>query len=309
MIRYPALEEILRLLDRITKGMLLALWIPILIVLAVTAASNNAAPAITKMVDGIFSSDTTQKSPNKIKKDTSPSNILEEYLSFQRMSGLPIRAVLNFFVTDWQRFNMADKYPHKSSSEDEIDDWVFTEYILLFDSIRDELNEIAAYYDLDPKEAAIDAQLFSIYGPDRLKDQKPKLPATVINWIQWERERLLSKKAKEELIDRLLLVTVLGAFGSMVFLTRDYITMRDTPAGLSAYIFRPVLGMFLALATFVVNVMAYTVLAEGRVDQIRSETLYILAFTAGLLSEQVYKSLGKKAKIALDGEPQKSNGD
>jgi hypothetical protein len=91
---------------------------------------------------------------------------------------------------------------------------------------------------------------------------------------------------------------VLGAFGALIFLIRDYIT-ADQEKNLSDYIFRPVPGMFLAVAVFVVDILAHTVISSASILQIRYEPLYILALGAGLLSETAYDWVRRSADSAF----------
>ncbi len=86
---------------------------------------------------------------------------------------------------------------------------------------------------------------------------------------------------------------VLGAFGSLIFLIMDYIKLRNS-SSIEAYIIRPIMGCLLAVAMFVVDIAAHTVISEANIFSVRHETLYLLAFAARLLSEQAYQAVDNR---------------
>ena len=55
------------------------------------------------------------------------------------------------------------------------------------------------------------------------------------------------------------------------------------------------LGILLAIATFVVNLSVNGLTSTARVEDLRTEGLLLLAFAAGLLSDQTYERLTKAA--------------
>ena len=68
---------------------------------------------------------------------------------------------------------------------------------------------------------------------------------------------------------------------------------------LSDYIFRPILGIFLAVAVFVVDILAHSIISTSSILEIRYEPLYILALGAGLLSETAYAWVRRNADSAF----------
>jgi len=187
----------------------------------------------------------------------------------------------------------------------EIEYWKASKYEELFDRVESIL------YSIVNKSPDIDLQLEQIKTnfisttfifPDEKIPPTISLPNEVITWV--EQERILQKDKKErnnarsKLIDTFLLLIVLGAFGSLIFLTRDYIS-KDTDTAIAAYIFRPVLGMFLAMAMFVIDILAHSVISTSGMLSIRPEPLFLLAFAAGLLSEQAYEIVLIRAQTAL----------
>jgi hypothetical protein len=119
------------------------------------------------------------------------------------------------------------------------------------------------------------------------------------SWIQRRRDKADADKQVDELVNTFLLLIVLGAFGSMIFLTRDYIA-KEVDTTISAYVFRPLLGMLLAVAMFVIDLLAHSFVSTADVASIRKEPLFILAFAAGLLSEPAYEIVHERAREALE---------
>jgi len=123
------------------------------------------------------------------------------------------------------------------------------------------------------------------------------LPPEADFWIEeyWSLKEADKKRAA--LIDQFVLLIVLGAFGSLIFLTEKYIKGREP--GLAAFAFRPVLGMFLALAMFVVDMASHALVSNAHYLEMRPETLYLLAFSGGLMSEQVYSLVVKRLESTI----------
>ncbi|ETW93289.1 MAG: hypothetical protein ETSY1_39880 [Candidatus Entotheonella factor] len=93
---------------------------------------------------------------------------------------------------------------------------------------------------------------------------------------------------------------MIGTFGSVIFLVRDFINLEDeSRTTLSAYLLKPILGMFLAIAVFIVDILGHATISSASILQIRHETLYVLALAAGLLSEQTYAVVSSRAQMAL----------
>ena len=118
-------------------------------------------------------------------------------------------------------------------------------------------------------------------------------------WATRERERLDNLQERDELANTFVLLTVLGAFGSMIFLTRDYIE-KEVSTSVAAYFFRPILGILLAVAMFVIDVLLHSVISTANIAEVRQEPLYLLGLSAGILSEQAYGVVQLRAKNVLE---------
>lgn len=138
-----------------------------------------------------------------------------------------------------------------------------------------------------------------IVEPDRARKKGWTLPAEAQDWIRNERDLKSSHKLRAALIDTFAILLALGTFGSLIFLVRHYVSSEDD-LNLAAYIFRPIFGMFLGGAVFVLDIATHALISSSDMLNVRPETLYFLAFAAGLLSEKAYLYLEKKAGEAID---------
>jgi hypothetical protein len=59
------------------------------------------------------------------------------------------------------------------------------------------------------------------------------------------------------------------------------------------------MGCLLAVAMFVVDIAAHTLISSSNIFSVRHETLYLLSFAAGLMSERAYLAVDSRAGIAL----------
>jgi hypothetical protein len=205
----------------------------------------------------------------------------------------PISPILDSILPKW--VNVV------SCTEIHDPDPAYRAYQTLFSKVAQRLQSIARNESTDQKTVKIDVTIL----PADLQSFASKqatdgilLPPEVQDWITEERTRIKEATQARALLSAFLLLAVLGAFGSLIFLIRDYIT-ADQEKNLSDYIFRPVLGIFLAVAVFVVDVLAHTIISSASILQIRYEPLYILALGAGLLSETAYDWVRRSADSAF----------
>jgi hypothetical protein len=100
-----------------------------------------------------------------------------------------------------------------------------------------------------------------------------------------------------ELTDTGIIVIVIGAFGSVLFLVRGAVSMGErentTALTIEDFLFRPCLGALLAVAFLIADIVTHALISTGNLLQLRPESMYGLALAAGLLSEVAYRRLGK----------------
>lgn len=283
--------------QKIIKGILLLVWIYALSLTTMYAATSSISRLMFNMFDEskyFYSIEEFEK-----EKVVSPTAELRKYIN-QRYNENPppIESVIDSLLSNPGWTDRQLKIP---ANVDDKNTWLREQYRHLFTRIDQRLNAIVSDKSSDPNNIKF---AFSDIIPDVFTDTSEErkhdisLTKEAINWIISYREYISSKKTRGSLIDTFVMLMALGAFGSLIFLTRDYILSPET-VRVESYIFRPVLGMFLAVAIFIVDIAAHTIVSSSDILSIRHETLYLLALAAGLLSEQAYSMVGNSAKNAL----------
>jgi hypothetical protein len=291
---------------RSIRGAILIGWILLLIFFAGLAAAGKASEYVLSFI----------KQPVKFGVAvtvTTPREHLEAYLAHYEYPP-PIEAFIDQMVSEpsWLERNLAkdfDKsHPGGSESKEEKRAWIQDQYFDLFGKIDSKLQALVSDRTLDiehtptiespvipavfrkenkPGEAAVNT------GPNII------ITREVVAWIKDERLRKDATQQRYALVDTFFLLMVIGAFGSLIFLSKDFIE-RQEETSISSLIFRPILGMFLAMAVFIVSMFGHTVISTADILKIRTEPLYLLALAAGMLSEQAYELVKKSASAALD---------
>ena len=297
---------------RLVKGLLLIIWITILVSLAVIAAKEEAS----KFVTGYLSEYSYDRFvPSYAGFELSRHGQLQVYLTYIE-NPPPIGSVLDVMIPGWSGLILSNPFVEQSKdmrweSENQKSQWIDEKVQLytndlnyqLFKRIEDKLYAIASNKGLNPATAEISTEIIPWeFLIEEQRDQFPqnvRLPEEVTIWVEEERARIETTQAKHQLMNTFFLLIVLGAFGSMIFLTRDYIA-KETATSIAAYFFRPVLGMFLAMAMFVIDILAHAVISSADILELRPEPLYLLALAAGLLSEQAYGIVHSRAEAVLE---------
>ncbi len=60
--------------------------------------------------------------------------------------------------------------------------------------------------------------------------------------------------------------------------------------------------MYLALAVFITDASIHTLISDAGIEEIKREPLFLLAFAAGLVSEQAYSVIVQRARETLKHE-------
>ena len=175
---------------------------------------------------------------------------------------------------------------------------IYKRYEALRSAFVKELRAIAGEENVDIKTATINVA--ALFGDNKSKRELVDLPTTAKSWLKRERAIMKQKQDSLALLSTFMRLSILGAFGAIIFLIRDFTTPQGKSLPISIYIYRPFLGILLAIAVFVVDIMAHSVISTASILQIRPEPLYILALAAGLLSERVYDVIQNKASGAID---------
>ena len=298
---FRSIDETIIITRRLVKGILLAFWIGILVYLAFSAASRQG----TQIIESVFTDDSytvALKFGGAWEDVLSPIQHLEIFLRRFPENPPPIDSVLDAVIKNpsWGDRKLNLPFDPNVMKIQQVNKREHEQYILLFTKAYNQLRMIVDDRAINIRDATIDKSIMPAAFDIEVdpKDSLVYLPKAAAAWIERERQRIDSEKAQNDLMNTFLLLIVLGAFGSLIFLTRDYITKeQDTP--LEAYIFRPILGMFLAMAMFVIDILAHTLVSTANMTEIRHEPLYLLALAAGLLSEQAYEIVELRAQKAL----------
>lgn len=296
-------------MSKFVKGLMLLIWIILISSVTLLSAYRSTSSYFYDLVSQI-----KRDNMERFGKDTyfSPSHELRKFLRGYIDNPPPVESIMEAFMDSPSWTDRPLKIPailnydskkllnDKAISQKEAEKtrWLKYQYRRLFFKIDRRLNAIASNTAIDPGSVKYRAtefipNYFSMTAQERAAEIV--LPQDVLNWIVEQRSILSAKKARGTLIDTFVILMALGAFGSLIFLTRDYIQSHETTS-IEAYIFRPFLGIFLAIAVFVVDLATHTVISSADILSIRYETLYILALAAGLFSEQVYVYIGTRVQ-------------
>ena len=296
-------------INKIVKGTILVLWIYVLGATVIFAATSSISSEVFNFFDRsrYYLAGRTLNQEN-----ISPTKRLNNYL-YQRydQNAPPIESVIDSLMAH-PNLTWTERTIKSSDGNNENDTGDDDQYRKLFKKIDQRLNAIVNDTSRDPKNVKIrfvDVVPPPFFSSEQERSIESPLPDVATQWIQQERENKRTRKERGSLIDTFAILMSLGAFGSLIFLTRDYIVSPVT-VGLESYIFRPILGMFLAVSMFVVDIAAHTLISNSGLLSIRHETLYLLAFAAGLLSEQAYLVVDNRARSVLSRVKEKGeNGD
>lgn len=234
---------------RIGKGIILGAWVVVLLMFAGLAASGNTTkctgeafqyaldwvgdwfPDVPRQNDDTFlSSPERRKSENLL-----PQQLLRQYLSRRYDSPRPPLGALLKEITaennNWCDVDVAGKYrPASGNTAAEIEQgrnqWVKSQYRELFSTADQEIQAILADKSIDlnnPKGITI--QVPSLPALFQGRSGTIKVPRAVTLWVTEQRVRDDQKKQRDELINTFFLLIVLGAFGSLIFLTKEFIEM------------------------------------------------------------------------------------
>lgn len=179
---------------------------------------------------------------------------------------------------------------------------LYKSYVELSNRFEKSLRSLAKNEPEDTKTAFLDPAILlaEFKGKVEIPEARvAELSPETQDWIAEEKIRIEKEKKANALLGAFFLLSALGALGALIFLIRDY-TYSVNDNKLRVYIFQPILGIFLAVAVFIVDILAHSVISTASVLEIRYEPLYILALGAGLMSEKAYDAIRRRADSAFD---------
>ncbi len=205
----------------------------------------------------------------------------------------PVESVLDDMCPNWQISHKTSDRCTLEQIEDKRD-----YYEDVFRNVARMLRSLVNDKDVSLREFKLSQSLLPHgFGGDPMKAEV-LLPRPIIDWIYDQRQTRAKHEKKLALLDTFLLLMVIGALGSLTFLIRDFVT-SDSENTVADYVFRPLLGIFLAMGMFVLDVLAHSILSTAGLGELRYEPLYVLALAAGLLSEQAYRAIELRADRAI----------
>lgn len=293
---------------RSARGAILIAWIVVLVFFAGLAATGKASDSVMSFFKRTGHVGSGVKSAAA--EARTPRQHLEQYLTRYEYPP-PIEAIIDQVVIEpsWCLRDLGAEFSkrHPDRAKEEQSFWVRDQYYDLFGKMDSKLQALVSDRTYDPEriptiESPVIPEIFR-------KEKKLLEPAIspgpcmvtreITAWIKEERIRRDAIRQRDALVDTFFLLMVLGAFGSLIFLSKDFIE-RQEATSIASLIFRPVLGIFLAMAVFIVGIFGLTVISTADILKVRTETLYLLALAAGMLSEQAYEVLKIRASAALD---------
>ncbi|MCC6716378.1 MAG: hypothetical protein IT555_00690 [Acetobacteraceae bacterium] len=205
-----------------------------------------------------------------------------------------IHTILDTAIPNWDKVKRPSN--RFTCNQNEYED-IMEQYQSLFSKISWRLISIVEAKDIDPKNIVIDSSFISSNFFQHAKlDPKTMLPTEIVYWINKERQAIINQEKENRLWDAFVRMGVLGAFGSLLFLIREYVA--STGVKIRECVFRPILGIMLAMAVLVVDIMTHTVISTSGILEMRLEPLYILGLGAGLASEVAYSWVQERTRTA-----------
>lgn len=161
------------------------------------------------------------------------------------------------------------------------------DYDTLFEITENKLKALAANDLQNINTLTINNEILpQKFRGENFEPKEISIPLEVQNWLIMQR----NFKQRRKLVDTFALLIILGALGSIIFLIREHIDPeKHTPV--KYYFYKPIFGILLAIAAFVLNVSVNGLSSTAKIEDLRPEGILILAFTAGLLSDQTYEKL------------------
>ncbi len=101
----------------------------------------------------------------------------------------------------------------------------------------------------------------------------------------------------------IVLVLSMGVLGSLIFVTVEFLQEPESyPKSLSMYLFRPFLGMILALSMYVMLKSGQSTFSDSSEQNLSPFLISFLGIVSGMLAEQAYKRLSITGESVLNGD-------
>lgn len=306
----PTLRRSIRRRKAIVANTCLLVWAVLLTVIGMQAVSGKASTVILEIAEAFVPgkkplSDTPKPTPSSggstpIDGSTLMSNYIDKkYAGKDETSIPPIAVVLDRLQVN---VNWRDPEDVKNARGNDKNILNSKDYESLFEIVAKRLEAIA---DFSP-EVSVSSNLkisnnimpLKFRATEKgilkqeFKEQEIDLPPEAVLWVKARQAAITARKTQISFLDLFVLLIILGGFGSWIYLVRRHVDPKIR-VNLHEYFYRPPLGMTLAIAVFIVNITLHSFVSNSNINEVRRETLILLAFTAGLLSDKTYEFIEK----------------
>ncbi|WP_432735831.1 hypothetical protein [Maridesulfovibrio sp. FT414] len=278
------------------KGFVLVAWIVFLLVSASMACSGKVYTMLQDFPGKFKESlngQTLTKGPEYYAKKLEGGSVWELLRSYDTVAPYPvILSVLNAAFPRWTEM----EHLYENGCDGVVE--VSGNYCSLFESVDKYLEAVVLTENLDPRNLSISYNVAPNVFKFAAEAEKVDFPEVAISWVMMMRAQKDKDKQLAKLTDSFFIMLVLGAFGSLVFLIKDFL-YGEKRVRVAQYIFRPVLGMFLAMTVFLMDILTHSVLSTASVEELRLEPLYFLGIVSGMLAEQTYGVIYARAQKVI----------
>ncbi|EJU9868675.1 hypothetical protein Q6U64_004429 [Vibrio vulnificus] len=279
------------------KPLILIIWYMILLVVSSIAYTEKASDVLekisTQFVEVPFG--LISYSEANYQQGNTPISYLWHDFSGVSPAHV-ILDLLNKTIPGWENHY---RQGNNGGNPSPLNEWQKEQYFNLFISFDNFLESYLTKKSLSLDSEMIDKSVVTHEFRKYVTENEIHLPDSAKQWIATSVVATSETENKTSLADTFLVLVVLGVFGSLIFLTKDLLSSHDANSVL-AYIFRPVFGMALSIAVFIVAILAHSVMTTAPLEDIRTETMYILGLGAGILADTAYNYLKNKAEQQFD---------
>ena len=239
-------------------------------------------------------------------ESSNPSLYLREYICNKYTGKFleevpPIGSTLDLLQVNvsWRDLEqIKNSFNDSSSRKYNPQDYTKENFNILFQIIETKLIALAGNDIQDINNLTISNDIlpakFRFTATDQFNIKEFPISIEAKNWVITERHQ----RKRLQLVDTFVLLIILGAFGSIIFLVSEHMRNEEV-IEIKSYIFRPIFGILLAIATFIISVSINGLTSTAKIEDIRTETIFLLAFAAGLLSDNAYEMITEQASSRL----------
>jgi hypothetical protein len=281
----------------IAKFFVLSLWLVVLVFLASLVYSGTIGDQLDKLSNYFRDHDDLSQIAESNEESKYHSGLYYLYQDTWNTPSPVISAVLSVAIPNWIDIDTIFQMETEGAGEKR-QHLIRHKYYALFDVVDEHLYALAESEETKPEDSFLQKELLPRAFREHMKEERVQLPIIAINWIKQKEDSVKQDKLKNRLTDTFFVLLVLGAFGSLIFLIRDFLQQQENTR-ITAYAFRPFFGMLLAMAVFLLDLLSHSIISTSNIEELRVEPLYLLGFSAGLLSEQAYEIIHVKAQNVL----------